>query len=75
MRARGPVPRVRSGLVAVSALDLAALIGRRGILHGDTLPVSVTVTDARLAYGVLRYVVTNGLGVATVNADRVTLDE
>ena len=54
--------------------ELAAYLGRTGTLTGDTLPVSVTVTDARVSYGVLRFVVTNGLGVATVNADRVTLD-
>lgn len=50
-----------------------AYAGLTGVLKGDTLPVAVVVQSAHLAYGVLRFVVFNELGSATVNADRVEL--
>jgi hypothetical protein len=55
--------------------ELAAFTGRTGVLRGCTLPIPVTVIEAKLAYGVLRFVVCSTIEgfEATVNSDRVTL--
>lgn len=54
--------------------ELAALVGRTGTLGGDTLPLRVTVVDAKWRWGHLRYVVEHAGATATVAAERVRLD-
>lgn len=57
--------------------DLHEVIGRTGILRGDTVGYRVSVLDAKQSYGVVRYLVVALDGddrQAWVNAERVALD-
>lgn len=58
------------------------VVGREGIfdmttLDGNTLHFPVRIIEVKRPFGILRYVITptNGQGQATVNADRVSLNE
>lgn len=57
--------------------EIAAAIGGHALLHTDKLSVAVLITDAKLAYGSVRYEVTPriGSGSVWVDAGRVTLIE
>jgi len=61
----------------VSVLELAAIIGRLGLLRVDGLGVAVEIVNVRQAYGQVRYDVkpVAGTGTVTVAADRVTLED
>ena len=57
----------------MTTAQLAELVGREGLLETNGLRVAVRITDVKLAYGRVRYVVTplHGHGTATVEDFRV----
>jgi hypothetical protein len=60
-----------------SAASLARAIGQEAMLRADGLWVSVLITDAKLSYGNVRYLVSpvRGSGTVWVDAGRVQIME
>jgi hypothetical protein len=60
-----------------SAATLARAIGQEAMLRADGLWVSVLISDAKLSYGNVRYLVTpvRGSGTVWVDSGRVQITE
>jgi hypothetical protein len=59
----------------MNALEMSLAIGKSGTLRTDGLGVAVVISDAKLAYGNLRYQVTpvSGTGSVWVDSSRVQI--
>jgi hypothetical protein len=60
----------------MNTLELSQAIGKTGLLSASVLSVRVTITDAKIAYGNVRYLVTpvSGTGSVWVDSSRVSFE-
>jgi hypothetical protein len=60
----------------MNTLELSQAIGKTGLLSASVLSVRVTIVDAKIAYGNVRYLVTpvSGTGSVWVDSGRVSFE-
>ena len=60
----------------MNTLELSKAIGQSGTLRANGLDITVRITDAKIAYGNVRYLVTpvSGTGSVWVDAGRVSFE-